>query len=922
MAFRSDVKTDGKERTNMFFYNLIIQPLVFLISIIFVILYDTFQEPGASVILLSIIVNIIALPLYRQADRIQKDQQKKQNQMQQWIDHIKSGFKGDERYMMLSAYYKVEKYHPASVLKESFPLLLQIPIFIAAYRYLSAESVLIGASFGPIMDLGSPDRLIRIGGMTINFLPILMTILNLASGYVYSRNASVRQKIQLIGIALIFLVLLYNSPSGLVLYWTTSQCFSLCRNLAQETKIFKNRAFVLTICFVIIIFNILDLAFRFLATPADVIISEFLLILAIIQIVLIILKLKGISLSGHVRKLQNFDRILPDTDYTGFLWLCICCAVFFGVCIPSSVLSASAIEFVDAGSGRFLTELLTYPATVYFGFFVVWGSVYYYFMAKKGRKVLFSLLLSLLCMALLNFFAFDVKPEFFYADLSFDGLLDISKVAIVLNIVITALVILLALFCWKKRQKLCKNVAGILAIALVALGSYNIVQIPLALNSTNNTVSDTKVTAGNYDGILSLSSTEKNVIVIMLDRALGSYVPYIFDEKPELKEAYDGFVFYPNTISFAGHTMEGAPPLYGGYEYTPAAIAERPEANVNIAKQEAIKMLPVLFNNSGYKTTIADPSLYGIALFDDYPDINALELAGKFNRFAQVFEDNIRPTQRRNFVIYSIFKTVPLFLKEDVYDNGGYLLANRARTAYTQSFIDNYSTLMQLPELMSCEDNSQGSYIFMKNLTTHEPALLEAPDYEIKPGKSRFDIPYGERTVDGRTMRIESLESWKLYCSNMAAYRALADWLAKLKELGVYDNTRIIIAADHGAAVTPAQFIDWVLPDGYDAEHVNPVLMVKDFNTSGELTTSTEFMTNADVPTLATAGLIEDPTNPFTGKSISSESKETGALVEKKALRVKESPEDKLVIDDYDWWEVKDNIFDLNNWKLIEGGNK
>ena len=47
---------------------------------------------------------------------------------------------------------------------------------------------------------------------------------------------------------------------------------------------------------------------------------------------------------------------------------------------------------------------------------------------------------------------------------------------------------------------------------------------------------------------------------------------------------------------------------------------------------------------------------------------------------------------------------------------------------------------------------------------------------------------------------------------------------------------------------------------------------MKDFNAQ-EFTVSHEFMTNADVPTLAVNGLIEDAKNPFTGKIISSEEK-------------------------------------------------
>ena len=48
--------------------------------------------------------------------------------------------------------------------------------------------------------------------------------------------------------------------------------------------------------------------------------------------------------------------------------------------------------------------------------------------------------------------------------------------------------------------------------------------------------------------------------------------------------------------------------------------------------------------------------------------------------------------------------------------------------------------------------------------------------------------------------------------------------------------------------------------------------MVKDFNSEG-FTVSDEFMTNADVPTLATQDIISNPVNPFTGKPINSDEK-------------------------------------------------
>ncbi|MBQ6398631.1 MAG: hypothetical protein IJI21_00765 [Clostridia bacterium] len=44
------------------------------------------------------------------------------------------------------------------------------------------------------------------------------------------------------------------------------------------------------------------------------------------------------------------------------------------------------------------------------------------------------------------------------------------------------------------------------------------------------------------------------------------------------------------------------------------------------------------------------------------------------------------------------------------------------------------------------------------------------------------------------------------------------------------------------------------------------LLLVKDFNEKGPFRISGDFMTNADLPTLAFRGLVEAPVNPFTGE--------------------------------------------------------
>ena len=178
-------------------YNIIISPIEMIFEMIFGITYGVVFSYGTDIVILSLVVNFLVLPLYRQADILQKDAVDKEKKLEKWKKHINKHFKSDERYMILSAYYKEAEYSPVHQLSASLPLLIQIPFFIAAYHFLSNNQDLSEAAFGPIVDLGSPDGLIKIGALSINLLPILMTVFNIISGAIYTKGSTLSQKIQL-----------------------------------------------------------------------------------------------------------------------------------------------------------------------------------------------------------------------------------------------------------------------------------------------------------------------------------------------------------------------------------------------------------------------------------------------------------------------------------------------------------------------------------------------------------------------------------------------------------------------------------------------------------------------------------------------------------------------------------------------------
>ncbi len=87
---------------------------------------------------------------------------------------------------------------------------------------------------------------------------------------------------------------------------------------------------------------------------------------------------------------------------------------------------------------------------------------------------------------------------------------------------------------------------------------------------------------------------------------------------------------------------------------------------------------------------------------------------------------------------------------------------------------------------------------------------------------------------------------------------------------------------------------------------------------TAEYEVNEEFMTNADVPTMAFDGLVENPVNPFTGKQVNNDEKyahdqhvlASGIwdIMKNNGTRFEPGT----------WLSVHDDVRDVNNWKEIE----
>jgi len=911
-----------------FLYNIIIYPLVQMFDLCYLFIFRIFDNHGISVIGVSLAVSILTLPLYFEAEKWQQAERNIREKLADKAAKIKAVFKGDERYLVLSAFYRQNHYHPVYSLRSSIGLFLQIPFFIAAYSYLSKLDTLAGTHFLGIANLGAPDGLFKISGtrgiiFTVNILPILMTVFNFAASIIYLKNINTsvntnKEKIQLFGVAIIFLILLYNSPSALVLYWTFNNIFSLFKNILQNTKHSRSIIFG-TACLCGVLLAVFVLFFHHGVFYKRIIVA--LIGLSVFCIPFLIKFFKTFAKRLCVC-LENKDTAITQTHtivLASFILF-----LLIGIVIPSSLIASSVEEFSFIEQYSSPLPFILHTAQQAFGFFVFWVLCVYFLLRGNVKYFLTAFITIISIFGLINTFVFLGNYGILTIEMKFASkdVLVPSLISLFTNIFVLIAICGLTLFLlFYKKKQIIQFCQIIILFALFAAGVYRTIGIYSEFNSIKKQRdiernsfalmpdSDIK-NADRYAPVYEFSKIGKNVLVIMLDRAIPGFFPYILDEKPELAYQFSGFTFFPNTISFGAHTLYGAPALFGGYEYAPAEINARKNGTLAQKHNESFLVLPKVFLDNNYKVTITDPPLYQENIQEVYasiPNIKAAKIMDKYtedwlNRYPDVQLFSVSNLLNNRLIYFSFFKCAPLIFRNYIYDDGHWLAAENGNTPYNT--IESYSMLDILPEITSFSDKKDNTLTLMVNDLPHEPAFLQAPDYTIPPvsstnkGNGKFALDY-------------------YYHINMASLLLLGKWFTFLKENGVYDNTRIIVVSDHGINAFSGFDGNIILPNGECLQFYTALLLFKDFYAEAEgVSIDNQFMVNADVPILATEKIISSPTNPFTGEKLEAK-KDGGVTITSSQNFLKAQYQNRYNIAPTEWLHVQDSIFEPKNWKKV-----
>jgi len=857
-------------------YQLIFMPLQLIFEEIYYIIgYKLTRDPGMAIVALSLTVNLLVLPLYNRADAMQEKQRLIEEKLRRGVEHIKRTFKGDEQLMMLQTYYRQNGYSPLDALKGSVSLFLEIPFFVAAYQFLSHLSLLQGATFGPIRDLGAADGLLNIAGLTINVLPVLMTVVNLLATFLFAKDLSLRTNLQLYGLAVFFLVFLYDSPAGLVIYWTLNNLFNLVKTILYKYT-----------------------------------------------------SLKPSSLTSES------EAGLNSNHYPLFFAGAAFMAILTGLLIPSSVLSASPHEFIIFGYMDNPLWYLVASFALAAGSFILWLGVFYWLAGDKGKLKFEHFLWSFSACGIVTYLVWGKNSSILTNKLVVSNGLQITHATKIVNIIAVIAICFVMHWLWKRYRQYACDVLIIGCVAMLGMSGWNIWDIQQRLSTIDK--GEATGAATNPDkGKIVLSKHGRNVIVLMLDGAMGGYIPFIMQEKPELKRTYDGFIHYNNIMSYSGHTLYASPVLFGGYEYTPEAMQLRQDKLLREKHNEAMMLMPALFDKEGYKVTVANLPLVNYQWIPDYTPFKEKLPRVRIESFnrpeVQVIpEEDLRELiikNKRNFYCYSFMKVIPSLIQNNFYAAGTYTRFEKTRdqiiystaeaSGISPDFLPYYKALEELVKKTKIVEEGN-TFLAFTNDITHDPALLQMPDYvpgDRVDNRKTFNSEAACYRTDG--VKLDMITSYGVanYHVNMAALLQVGRWLDYMKEQGVYDNTRIIITADHGKGGGQIESLRTVL----DGTNYFPLLLVKDFGSRGFVTKNT-FVTNGDVPSMAVQGIIANPVNPFTCKPLNVEAKHNPKqyIMESNKYEIKYNL--GTAYQPEHWYSVsRQNTWHKGNWKEEAG---
>ena len=226
----------------------ILSPLETLLKWLLKIFYKLVHNYGTAIILLTLLVKIALFPLTKKSSEASI----KMQVLAPKIKELQAKYKDNPAKLNteLSALYKKEGHNPMS---GCLPLLIQMPLLFAMYNLFNNHFDLRGAMFIPVWipDLSLPESVLHfnnplplLGWDSLRLLPFIYVGSQLLYGFATrtpEQQGNPSMKMMMYVMPLMFFFLLYNVPSGLLVFWIFSNLFTLIQQIALNKYLASKR---------------------------------------------------------------------------------------------------------------------------------------------------------------------------------------------------------------------------------------------------------------------------------------------------------------------------------------------------------------------------------------------------------------------------------------------------------------------------------------------------------------------------------------------------------------------------------------------------------------------------------------------------------------------------------------------------------
>lgn len=399
-----------------------------------------------------------------------------------------------------------------------------------------------------------------------------------------------------------------------------------------------------------------------------------------------------------------------------------------------------------------------------------------------------------------------------------------------------------------------------------------VVSLAILSLSSPNTSSKTE-SALTRDGLVEIGKNN-NIIVFVLDKFDGEIIDRISTDYPNFFEPLQDFTYYRNATSKYMFTSIAIPYLLTGTEWEGSESIETWTAEKAYTGDTLLNSL----KNMNYSIDLFTETIYVPEAVKDsvnnYTDgiKRECQMTDLLSLMTQCSRYKMAPFIAKNYYQYDTYDIVSLSANDNVYN--------------PLNDLPFYSELTSQRLSVEESQETQGSFKFIHMWGAHPPYTM-TEEFQYIDYDSRRDIHIGNQISQSK-----------------GALKIIYEYIEQLKQLDKYDDSTIIITADHG-------YIDWPCDNDGNVDKTSiPILFIKEPHDQQEQ------MLISETP------VCHDDVIATIYKQIGIDTNGTPCSeIPENSDRIREYIHYDYVNGVFSKFEVSGNVRDLESWKHISSFN-